>query len=376
LKLLAEVHEKNLTLRSSIYSALGRSRYLQLRFDDAYRAFDLSRAGLAPDGILEREVLAISLLRQCDCLLLHADDEILKHFLAEPNPADPKGQATIFDRISLARRTPQDLIPADSQLAEKSNSMAGAKIRLISPVRSRLALAKDLLDRAEQALEGSRRNVHWWSCLYQLRAQTEIERILLFLTGDLRESPPGRSLQRGQVVNQMQTSLRAALKAIRQGFDILLPPGKLRSPKRLREDFQVMRFVGLWLGAFSCGAMLTSLRLTLDPEWKEAGPDACYRQKAFEQLKGQNEFMREQWESWVRLNHLSGFSRLTKTPELRDWLTQGDFLTELEDSEILKVQEPGLVLRTITLRIMNNMIYKRVDFVLKALCASEIAPNE
>lgn len=347
LALLAEVHEKNLTLRSTVYSALGRARYLQLNFEAAYRAFDLSRAGLTTK-ISEKEALAISLLRQCDALLLHSDDQILRQAVSKRVPSSPQevSPSDALAHISLALIQQELIDDSDGKNGE-------GDFEFIPTVRSRLALAKDLLERVEAALEGSSRSVHWWSCLYQLRAQAEVERMLLVLTGDLRRADTSSGHDSGTLVYQMQTALRSGLRAVRQGFDVLLRSGKgERTVELLLQDFMILRFVRLWLQLFACGSMLLPIQ-TAVREVSGARPS--------------NET--EQWSTWERLNRRSGFSLLTKCDEVKHWLVNGSFRALLDKH--LPVPEPGLRARAATLRIMNQLIADHLEDVVKALCSAD-----
>lgn len=375
LRMLAEVLEANLVLRSNIYSALGRAKYLCLDFEGAYRAFDLSKAGLTADGILEREALAIGLLRQCDCLLLHADMEVLQQLAPTELPLNDdqkRGYSESFLRlISLARfgfpKLKAKDVELDALLPMDGDKRGLKKASMLATARSRLALAKDLLERAEAVLEGSRRNVHWWSCLYQLRAQIEVERILLILTGDFRDAPAERGYGPKLIVSQMQSSLRNGLRAVRQGLDILLRPPKIDAEvnEMQREDFQILRFIKLWLQLFACGSMVVPLYVSMKPSWLEGPQSDDYLQKRVNQLKRIK--FEAQWQTWVRLNRRAGFSRLTKTQSLRDWFTSKGLLAELEDLGFHLAEGPGLVMRATTLKIMNRLIQQHREQVLDAL---------
>lgn len=63
-------------------------------------------------------------------------------------------------------------------LSEREGELAEA----LGRARRRLDRARDVLDQAEDMLTDARRNVKWWACLYQLRAQLHVELFLLQVT--------------------------------------------------------------------------------------------------------------------------------------------------------------------------------------------------
>lgn len=238
--------------RSYFHSLQGRAFYLQAflgeetlrteNFSSAHRELDCARAGLAPRVGLHRVSLAVSLLRSAECLMIRADK-----FLDGSEPAE----------ISAA---------------------------MASAVRE-LDRSAETLDRAESMLVGARQNLEWWSCLYQLRAQIQVERLLLLIAGyQSREAEP--------VDARLPLTVRAGLNAVRQGLDVLLP---ISLPDgRTEPHFRIERFLRIWLELAVCAAFLARIG------WHAA-----------KEKKGGDE-TEDLWGRWMSMNEAAGLESLVR----------------------------------------------------------------
>jgi hypothetical protein len=165
----------------------------------------------------------------------------------------------------------------------------------LARARGRLLRARDVLDQAESFLVGSRRSPEWWSCLYQLRAKLQVERMLLLLTNDQTPTPSFSSGGEADVksrkkrfeIARFTALLQEGLRAVRQGLDLALPT----SPK----DRRVRRFLRTWVELAVCGALLTKL----------AG-DASENARAEKLL-----------ENWTEMNRRARIFRLPKSELMR-----------------------------------------------------------
>ena len=409
IQILEAIHEEDRTPRSHFYSVKGRALYLLSDFEGAYREFDLARAGLAEATPAEREALAVSLLRKAECLMVHSDEGLAawmierieggdpdrglpwsnalstegwRKFYGHPPPeADDEAADRAARRLlglSLANCRPELLRYFESVVRDSDDEEE--LVDTLGTMRSRLAAARDLLDRVESLLEHSRRKVEWWACLFQLRAQLAVERLLLLLSGDLsildagiqRDfRPAGARGNRGEAdwesirswllspesrrnaelpdladplvadpvlrrrfINRFQGLLRQGVMAVRQGLDILLP-GDLerREPGRLENDVLLGRLLRLWTELMVCGSYATEMsqRAMLDDNLRER-----------EQGVGR-------WEQWHYLNTLSGLVVLPSSPELpgdlrpiEDWFVEHDW----------DIGPPGLASRA---RVLTRM---------------------
>ncbi len=235
--------------RSYFFSLKGRAQYLWGRYDEAHQSLDLSQAGLSREAGADRESLAVSLLRLAECLMVRSDD-VIEEF---------RGQCT------------------------EDGDEEEFKIKL-TRARRRLTRAEDVMDRAEEMLVGARQNMEWWACLYQLRAQLQVERLLLQIT----EPNPPLEIQRERrrFNGRLTHSVKSGLNAIRQGFDVLLPGGHDES----RRDFRVDRFLRLWIELQACGAYLSRV--------------------SRKEKSDSDEIEKSLWERWVWLNKVAGLEAL------------------------------------------------------------------
>lgn|GEM_PF-4061362 len=220
--ILESIREDDRAQRSYFYSLKGRARYLSFDFDSAYREFDFARAGLSESTPGDREALAVSLLRQAECLMAHADDALVLWVLrlVESDVFEPgdkpwwrlmssaalKKRQEGAQEIQAGRDSDEALLRLslgnfDRKVLAALESRArmvkahGRKLAdTLDVMRSRLAAAGELLDRVEGLLEYSRRKVEWWACLFQLRSQLATERLLLLLAVG-RLSSGGTSLE-------------------------------------------------------------------------------------------------------------------------------------------------------------------------------------
>ncbi|HYU31772.1 MAG TPA: SIR2 family protein [Thermoanaerobaculia bacterium] len=193
---------------SYFHSYKGRALYLRaylspgaMRSDDfaaAHRELDRAQAGLLPRVGVNRESLAVSLLRLAECLMVRADT-----FLQSRDP-----------------------------LVDTTKALSSAA--------RELDRATEVLGQAESMLIEARQNLEWWSCLYQLRAQLEVEHLLLQMSG-YRSDNPEVSLLDARLPHTVQ----AGLRAIRQGLDVLLP---IQCGKgHPRPYYRIERFLRMWI---------------------------------------------------------------------------------------------------------------------------------
>lgn len=375
-------------------------------FDDAYREFDLARAGLYATSASEREMLAVALLRQAECLMVHSDSDLvhwvvtlfsredlnlkrgdwkwsrlisseghhklaLSRMTAAEGVSEDEGIRVLL-RLSLANWSPQFLDLAEA--AVRNTEMHRRELtNTLGAMRSRLAAARDLLDRVELLLESSRSNVEFWACLFQLRAQLAVERLLLLISGDLTPAtglaaerraheirstleegelwrpvqswlhggPPTKSASAGwevsanadlqrRFIHRFQGLLRQGVMAVRQGLDIVLPNDAGRQFGRLKQDVLLRRLLRCWTELMICGAHATSISQKTRPQ---QNPDD--NQSEWE-LKRESQ---KRWEQWRYLNWLSGLTTLPDCKRLETWFQKRHW----------SIDRPGLASRARTL---------------------------
>lgn len=399
LQIMDAIREEDRTLRSYLYSLRGRALYLKGEYDPAYREFDLARAGFYATSPKEHEILAVTLLRRAECLMVHSDDELSNWVVAmveggifekrpvewrrllssegrrkwAPTPTEEAARELI--RLSLANCSPEVLSVLEGRVRAIGEQSRALKDTL-GTVRSRLAAARELLDRVETLLESSRSKVEWWACLFQLRTQLAIERLLLLLSGDYapvstsqeREEPQTPALSnleredpwysvrlwlqqressqrerfptgwkdllrsvpdplategelRRRFIHRFQGTLRGGVMAVRQGLDILLPNDAGREEERLMHDPLLIRQLRSWTELMICGAYATEMSLGIRPEHRL---DDNVREPI------QRELGPERWDQWRYLNWLSGLKTLLEegkdeSQSLRTWFLERDW---------------------------------------------------
>ena len=382
LHILRSIREDGRTDRAYFYSLKGRSLYMKFDFDAAYREFDLARAGLPEATVRERETLAVILLRQAECLLLHSDHAITQWAmdLVKEDTKDLPGfqwsqclstegrrklqreeEASIEKllRLSLANCAPDRLGLAERRLyrlpagSQELSDQLGA-------TRSRLASANELLERVERLLESSRSKVEWWACLFQLRSQLAVERLLLLLSGDLspaltggdlgatpsetrRDVPVDADWQK-HFINRFQEHLRRGVRAVRQGLDIVVPNDPEREESRLKRDVLLNRLLRTWSELMVCGAYATGIGQSQPTNQIEDGNLREYEQTHDAEAR---------WEQWRYLNWLAGLTRLLQSRELKQW-----FLDRKWD-----VTQTGLAARASVLARVDLCLAKGRTFV-------------
>ena len=277
LEILDTIREEDRTERSYFYSLKGCAFYIRFEFIEAYRYLDLAMGGISEVTPKEREALAVTLLRRAECHMLHSNAtfgeriEKLHGFKTFARCLSTKikdvvsgGQAERDARKLLCL----SLLNWNQRMVRSAEADPGRENQL-GIMRSRLAVARDILDRVEGLLEHSRRNVEWWAFLFQLRAQLSVERILLLISGDLlpltvnSDKPASHSwgsdsrLQR-RFIHMFQDLLRQGLMAVRQGLDIVLP-SKDRQAPRLEKDVLLGRLLRSWTELMVCGAFATEI---------------------------------------------------------------------------------------------------------------------
>jgi hypothetical protein len=233
--------------KSYFHSLKGQSFYLLGDFSEAFRELDISRSGLDASVPADRESLAVSLLRLAEGLMVRADRIIEKE---------------AGDSLALA-----------TQRAQR-----------------RLSRTEHLLDNAEATLVGARQDMQWWAWLYQLRAQLEVERLLL-----QPFALPGcqGDLDRHRFNARIARSLQGGLRAIRQGLDVVLSRPWKRGSSRFYNVY-VDRFLQLWIELMTCGAYLRCMTLSGGVA-DQAGQDFL-------------------WIRWKALNEAAGLELLVADP--------------------------------------------------------------
>jgi hypothetical protein len=209
-------------------------------FAAAHHALDRAQAGVAPTVGANREALAIALLRLAECLMIRANEAL------DDATSRTRSEETVAWALSSAER--------------------------------RLDRASNVLVRAEEMLTGARQNMEWWACLYQLKAQIEVESLLWRLSGSARPE----EMVRPQL-------LQPGLHAIRQGLDVLLPVSQ--DGQERRSHIRIDRFLRMWVELMVCGAALSSVELTRS-------------NMKFE--------MPTLWSRWSSLNRTAGLERLAQ----------------------------------------------------------------
>lgn len=430
LKILDGIREESRTERSYLYSLKGRALYLLSSsiedFDRAYREFDLARAGLSEATASEREALAVALLRQAECLMVHSDDSLaswvvdLVRLKVRPGAAHWRpllsvagtmrlslvetGNKRSYDkiqsllRLSLANSSP-DVLKVLELCAWANESTRIELSDTLGTMRTRLATARDLLIRTEALLEHSRRKIEWWACLFQLRSQLAVERLLLLISGDLplgaavaapklasggelakrqehneeecwkdvqswlkqggpqkrarlrnrerlrsnrrdvlREDPERRRF----FIHRFQGLLRQGLMAVRQGLDILLPDYlERRKDDRLETDVLLNRLLRTWTELMVCGVYATNMSIDSEPSQDDK-----------QEQKNQKEENEKRWGQWHHLNWLSGLVILPRCKEIESWFVAQNW------SEI---DPPSLAARAVVLARMDLCLAGKED---------------
>jgi hypothetical protein len=180
------------------------------------------------------------------------------------------------------------MVHADDALAgvDDDPEARGPKRAIRKNVERWLKRAQDLLDQAEEMLQGARQNVEWWSCLYQLRAQIHVEGLLFRIT----LPSPTSSLAPHIPL--------AGLNAIRNGLDVLLPvhhKGEGSSSKHFRID----RFLRVWIELMVCSATLANRLLAEGADPAKSRPPRYLRRK-----------QKVLWDRWASLNETARLDRL------------------------------------------------------------------
>ncbi len=267
LELLDYLPEEDYAVRAYLRSLLGRAHTLRREYADAYRQFDLARAGLSRRraSLAPPEALVATYLRNAEALILEAGGKCVR-----------------------------------VQSGDRENAIAA--------VAARLAQAVDLLDHAEVLLESGRRTPEWWACLFQLRAQLHIQRILTMMLEAWSVGEPDNGAQGpgGAEVRAVHSSrignatkaVRSGLEAVRRGLDVA-PPA---------DDRRRRRFVRLWIELLVV-AIYVRARL-----WQEA------RQLGEERDETPPRFLDRTWQLWEQVNHQAGLERLPSVSASRSWV--------------------------------------------------------
>ncbi|HEX3126861.1 MAG TPA: SIR2 family protein [Thermoanaerobaculia bacterium] len=193
--------------KSYFHSLKGRAHYLRKEFTEAFQEMDLSQVGTSSEIGAMREALAVGLLRLAELLMARADAVIAE---------------------------------------ERSWELA------MTYAQRHLFRAEDVLTRAEEMLAGARQNVECWVCLYQLKAQVQVEHLLLQVSESPGEDP---EVWHRRFIAQFLQRLKTGLRAIRQGLDVV-PRIRNEEPITSR-DFRLTRLLQAWMELMICGAYLT-----------------------------------------------------------------------------------------------------------------------
>jgi NAD-dependent SIR2 family protein deacetylase len=147
------------------------------------------------------------------------------------------------------------------RLARTAGDCGDALQPELARANGRLQRAREVLDRAESMLLGARQNLEWWACLYQLRAQIQVELLLLMITSPIPDWQAGRR----QFIARLTDSLQKGLWAVRQGLDVMLPGETIeRTESGEPRDLRVTRILRMWVELMLCGGYLTRLISHLD----------------------------------------------------------------------------------------------------------------
>jgi hypothetical protein len=270
-------------------------------FHEAHSEIDLSQVGLALNPGADRDVLAASLLRLAECLMVRADDVILeccfnalgpdfnprrkdlsREEYKELSDNSFKNVQTLWKRC-LSNWSDSLLEDARRRVHENDFSVALAR------AEGRLSRAKGVLDRAEITLTGARQNLEWWICLYQLRAQIEIEFLLHQITSPMK----GRwGEEKSQFIARFTGAIDRGLQAIRQGLDVMLPGEiDMKPGEKEPRDVRVTRLLRMWIELMLCGGYLTQV---------------ASKDKVAE---------KDLWERWASLNRSVRINRLLKSED-------------------------------------------------------------
>lgn len=315
---LASVHEDHRDVVSYLRSLAGRALAVRSMYQQrdalsrrAHSMFDLSRAGMTAYPATRREALAVSLLRLAESTMLRADDLLLQRLVAEHEE-----RLVMFDLSSSLAKDPWSKnVPVEHLLRQSMGFWAPEVLNqtklpsreLITGSWQRLNRTEELLDSAQQVLELTHRVVEWWACLFQLRTQLEVERLLLMSTG--REivghsRDQGPHLFKRRFIQRFRSSLRRGLLGVRLALDVLLPEVSERTVETLSKDRRTRRVVRLWLELMVCGGELSALSM-----------DAEKRQHLRGEVLGS-----QLWDGWVELNQLAGIVKLPRSCPVKKWV--------------------------------------------------------
>lgn len=281
LELINYLPEDDYVERGYLYSLRGRAFTLLGKPPAAYRAFELARAVLSRRSAswYPSEALVANCLRNAECLILHAGRE-----------GDEGGH--------------------------------------IATREARLAQAADLLNQAEGLLEQGRRSADWWACLFQLRAQLQVQRVFTMIrepregegverdaaAKDRGKQEAAAESQRGGAswgsgeasrwrdrIARATRAVRSGLDAIRRGLDVVAPEDENRRK----------RFVRLWLELLVAAV---HVRAQLRQENPRAGREASEETEDGGSLGSPERTL----SLWVEVNYQAGLERLPMAEDYRE----------------------------------------------------------
>lgn len=366
------LHDSPVPLVSYLHSLKGRAHYLQGDFVNAFAMLDRSRGGLAENLEANRSALAVSLLRLAECLMVRADYKIIA-WCQEATGTSESGVGRNGGIEDLSEEGQRKLAGADATSAVV-DTLLGQCIsnwseRLLqsltfSPRPSvdswqgvlrgawrGLGTAHELLDQVERVLEYARRNLEWWACLYQLRAQIEIERLLLTVTGHPTFERGNHSEER-RYIARFREALRSGLRSVRRGLDLLLPREGMRTEEGLRGNRMVCRFLRQWVELMVCGAYLSLF----------------VRQQGIRQIGD------ELWEQWIFLNQREGIVKLPSAEPVESWFKSAH--KKLQSTWSPSLQTRGRVLAAISDCMRTAGDERPGGSALNALIAATCEPED
>ncbi|HSK77027.1 MAG TPA: hypothetical protein VLQ45_11255 [Thermoanaerobaculia bacterium] len=219
--------EEHAWRKSYLHCLKAKAFYLQRNFEAAFPEIDLAQVGVAPDTGTNRAVLALGLLRLAELLMLRSD-----HILSQRD---------------IPEREPWSLAVTSAQ--------------------RHLVRAKDTLRKVSEMLAGARQNVALWALLYQLKGRLQIEHLLLQSSEPQRKQREER--ERRRFIERFTQSLRVALRAIRQGLDVV-PPLTGKNEGDSPRSSHLNSLLRIWTELMVCSAYLTrrEQRLGIADLWR------------------------------------------------------------------------------------------------------------
>lgn len=375
--------------RATAFSIRARARTVRGEFSEAYRDYDLARAGLRESNPRDKDALIMVSMRRIESLIRHSSADVSIWCLERLNEEigkmpsgdlDPEEvyeaavsqQAAVTNRASVVR--PKELLSMslgnwhcdtlarfDSGIRERGSVYEDWR-GVSEAMHRRLLTASDALDQVQILLEGSRKKTRWWSCLFQLRAHLAVERLLLLLAepttlasirdfgwlgisvGEIDVSPRVREAYierlRPVLINEFVGLVRDGVRAVRQGLDILLP--EIRDRDDLMADELLRSHLELWVRLLVAGAAVTEVARGF---------------RSRDDVKRLEE-SRRRWEDWERYNRWAGIFKLPRCKRVKQLHDRTDWR---------QFDEFGIESRSRAVAIAQRWIERPEDRVLPKL---------